>query len=97
MQKITSQTFHPFSVRQLMYLDAEIQEAGNFDLLMRKKEALQYRDGCMVIVPYDKEEYKAKYITGIYETLRMYYHDQTPYTFWMRMYLMLRKAQRILV
>jgi hypothetical protein len=96
MSEITTKTFYPFTVKQLLFFEAEIKEAGGFDILMRKKEAVLFLHGIQYIVECDIEEYKTKYLTGIYESLQEYYKFRTPYVFWARMHAMLKKAEKLL-
>jgi hypothetical protein len=96
MSKFTAINIFPFTVKQLIHLEDEIKEAGSFDLLMRKKEALLCLQDTQYIVECEVEEYKSKYITGIYEPLRSHYTTRTPYTFWVRMYAQLERAKEML-
>ena len=96
MQEINSKTFYPFTIKQLMYFDEEIKEAGSFEKLMRQKEALRYKSGTQAIAMQDIEYYKDKYLVGIYKPLQEYYSTETPYTFWMNMLEMLNKADKLL-
>ncbi len=84
----------PFTIRQLLFFDEELKEAGSFDLLMRRKDALLSLGKTLHVVKYDVEEYKSKYLTGIYEPLRTHYQTLTPCSFWARMYEMLMKLQK---
>jgi len=97
MTEINSQTFYPFTVKQLMVFREEILEAGNFDKLMRQKEALVYENGEWDIAVHENiKSYKAKFLCGVYEPLRKHYVTQTPYSFWSHMNEMLKKAETLL-
>jgi len=86
----------PFTVKQLMHFDEEIREAGGFELLMRRKEAILVLGNTQHICHYKPEEYKRKYLTGIYEPLQAYFTTPQPYTFWSRMYEQLERAKEML-
>ncbi len=96
MPEITSNTFYPFTVKQLMVFEEEIKEAGNFENLMRQKQALQCKGGIWAIAMQDIEHYKDKYLIGIYKPLREHYNAETPYTFWTNMLVMLNRAEKLL-
>ena len=34
----------------------------------------------------DIEDYKEKYLTGVYKPLRRYYYTELPYVFWSKLY-----------
>jgi hypothetical protein len=97
MPEITSKTFYPFTVKQLMVFQEEIKEAGSFEKLMRQKEALKYIGGeRWEVTMQDIEYYKDKYLIGIYKPLREHYSTDRPFAFWSRMNLMLSKAEKLL-
>ncbi len=83
---------YPFTFYQLKYFESEIKEAGGFDELMLRKEALQLFKDMMMIAKYvDIEGYKDKYITGVYKPLRKLYKTEVPYVFWSKLYEKLKK------
>ncbi len=96
MPEITSKTFYPFTIKQLMVFQEEIKDAGNFYELMRQKQSLQYKGGTWTIAMQDVEYYKDKYLIGIYKPLREHYSTETPFTFWTSMLEMLHKAEKLL-
>lgn len=76
-----------FTDEQLNHFVNEIKEAGGTDVLMFQKEALKEGEESHVIALYqDIEQYKEKYLIGIYESLRPIYDTEVPYAFWGRMY-----------
>ena len=83
---------YPFTIDQLKYFRAELRDAGGFDELMLKKEALK-QDGefTMIVMNKDQEKYKRKHLTGIYKSLQVSYNTEVPYVFWGRMYEMLKR------
>lgn len=82
----------PFTLTQLKHFKKEMDEAGGLAELMVKKEALQMKEGISVISLYpDREAYKEKYLTGVYEPLRKKYNTDVPYVFWCRMYQLLQE------
>lgn len=74
----------PFTIEQLVFFRKELMNAGNdFDALMTEKVALTLEGSSLVIMLHeDKEAYKEKYLTGVYEPLRKYYNTRAPYAFW---------------
>jgi hypothetical protein len=82
-----------FTADQLSCFAKEIKEAGSTDLLMLQKEALTQNGESTMIASYkDMEEYKQKYLTGVYESLRPYYSTVVPYVFWSFLYDALVKS-----
>jgi len=84
---------YPYTFDQLRKFKKEIKEAGGVEELMLQKEAL-IRNGEMTIIATleDIEEYKEKYLIGVYESLRNNFTTKVPYVFWSRIYEM---SQRI--
>lgn len=83
---------YPYTLDQLKYFHQEIKEAGGFDKLMFRKKALKIKQGMTMIVAYENiDEYKEKYLTGIYGSLRSHYTTEVPYIFWCNLYIMLKK------
>ena len=74
----------PFTVEQLVFFRKELMNTGgDFDALMAEKMALKLEGTSLVIMLHDdKEAYKEKYLTGVYESLREYYNTRAPYAFW---------------
>jgi hypothetical protein len=84
---------YPFTTEQLRAFRQEIEKSGSFDELMKEKEALKKENGVTFISLYDDiNGYKAKYLCRVYEPLRDHYHTSVPYTFWTKLYEMLRKV-----
>ncbi|MBI4945962.1 MAG: hypothetical protein HY840_06130 [Bacteroidetes bacterium] len=85
----------PFTIEQLVFFRKEVKDAGDFDALMVEKKALELSGVTLVVSLYtDIEDYKEKYITGIYEPLRKHYDTQAPYLFWGEMNEMLSQLKR---
>ena len=83
----------PFTRDQIRAFRRELENMGDFDSLMRAKEALKTKEGCTFICLYDNvAEYKEKYLCGVYEPLREHYSTQVPYTFWGKLYQILKKV-----
>ena len=83
---------NPFSSKQLKYFEEEIKDAGGIENLMLRKEALKIVNNMTMIAKYkDIEGYKEKYLTGIYEPLRKYYHTEVPYVFWNKLFAKLKR------
>ncbi len=93
MLNATEQTYHtnsniPFNPKHLVKFKRELRRAGDFDTLMRKKQALQTKKGVTYIPLYkDIDEYKQKFLVGGYVTLRPHYHTEVPYVFWSKLYM----------
>jgi len=82
MAEFNRNTF-PFTKAHFEKFNKELKEAGSFDALMIKKKALKADLGMKYIALYsDIKEYKEKYLTGVYESLREYYDTEMPYVFW---------------
>lgn len=74
---------NPYTLAQLKYFEDEIKDAGGIENLMLRKEALKIVNNMTMIAKYrDIEEYKERYLTGIYKPLRIYYRTEIPYIFW---------------
>jgi len=87
---------HPFTGEQLNHFINELKESGGVDELMLEKEAIKKDGETPTILNYENiEEYKNKYLTGIYESLRKDFNTTVPYVFWSRLYEVLLKAGRI--
>lgn len=83
----------PFTTAQIRMFRREIEKAGGTDELMLEKKALKREGNCMYIAIYKEiEEYKEKFLTGVYEPLREHYNTEIPYVFWSKLYEMLRKV-----
>jgi hypothetical protein len=63
---------------------------------MKKKEALVQVGGTWIIALCDRDAYKEKYLTGIYEPLREYYKTDNPFTFWAEMNNTMKKMQKLI-
>ncbi len=88
---MTTKTY-PYTIDQLKQFKKEIEEAGGIDELMFKKEAFKRTNGMTVIARYkDIENYKKKYLTGIYESLQANYTTEVPYVFWSRLFQLLQR------
>src|SRR3972149_4820369 len=78
---------YPFTDAHLKQFEKEMDEAGGFDLLMLKKEALTDDAGTSTIaMQANKEAYKKKYLIGVYKSLRSDYDTDVPYFFWGKMF-----------
>jgi hypothetical protein len=85
-------TFMQVMPSSLSTFAEELKEAGGFDELMITKQALEQKEDCYSIPRYENvEEYKEKYLTGKYKTLRPYYNTRVPYSFWSQLYIALKK------
>jgi hypothetical protein len=75
---------YPFTKDQLLCFSNELKRAGgDFDALMLGKKALELKGNSLEIVIYkDIEDYKLKFLTGIYESFRMHYDTEAPFIFW---------------
>ncbi len=83
-----------FSYGQLKYFAKELEEADGFNELMFRKRAFIRKNGSIFIAIYENiNEYKEKYLTGEYESLRSIYKTKIPYTFWSKLYLELKKRK----
>jgi hypothetical protein len=82
----------PFTLAQIKYFEDEIGDAGGIDNLMLRKEAFKLVKNVTMITSYKNiEEYKEKYLIGIYEPLRRYYHTEVPYVFWSKLFAKLKR------
>jgi hypothetical protein len=78
----------------LIIFAEEIKKAGNFDELMIKKQAVEPRNGAYAILTYENiSEYKRKYLTKHYQSLRPYFNTKVPYSFWCQLYMALRREE----
>lgn len=83
---------YPFTIEQLQYLQKEIDEAGDINEMLVKKEAMIKNEQKTIIGKYhDIEEYKKKHLIGIYQPLRRFYRTKIPFTFWLKMITLLKK------
>ena len=73
----------PFTKEHIKEFKRELKLAGGFDELMLKKQAIQRKMGMKYIGLYkDIENYKDKFLTGVYKSLRPMYDTEMPYIFW---------------
>ncbi len=87
MSKFIDTNTFPFTKAQLRFFRRELGKAESTDELMKQKEALKTDDSTTVIAIYkDQQEYKEKFLTGVYEPLREYYNTDVPYVFWSKLY-----------
>lgn len=79
---------YPFSKEQLLCFSKELKRAsGDFDALMLEKKALELKGNSLEIFIYkDIEDYKQKFLTGVYEPLRVHYDTEAPFIFWGQLY-----------
>ena len=83
---------YPFTIEQLQFLNKEIDEAGDINDLLVKKEAMIKNEHKNIIARYhDVEGYKKKHLIGIYQPLRRFYRTKIPFTFWLKMITILKK------
>jgi hypothetical protein len=83
----------PFTSKHFVKFKRELQQAKNFEELMLKKQALKQENGMTYINTYsDAEEYKRKFLTGAYATLRPMYDTEMPYIFWSDLYRLFVKS-----
>ena len=93
MSKFIDINTSPFTKKQLRFFRKEIEEAGSTDELMIQKQALKKQNSCREITTYkDIEEYKEKFLIGVYEPLREHYNTKVPYIFWGKLYEFLKKV-----
>lgn len=78
----------PISKEQLICFSRELKNAGeDFDALMLDKKALELKGNSLEIFLYkDIEDYKQKFLTGVYKPLRAYYDTEAPFIFWGQLY-----------
>ena len=94
MQKETEPKPYPYTLEMLHFFLKEIQDAGGVDELMLKKCALKKNGESTLIARYKNiEEYKEKFINGVYEPLQIYYTTEVPYVFWSLMFEALKKSK----
>lgn len=75
-----------FTKVQLNAFKKELKQAGGFDALMLKKEALKAKLQMKYIcLQKNIEDYRSKFLIGIYEPLKKYYDTEVPYVFWSAM------------
>jgi hypothetical protein len=89
MTKNTNPNIFPFNEEQLAFFQKEINEAGSFEELMIKKGALNpIGEVRHLITNRDKEieEYRQRFLTGVYESLRDFFDIEVPYAFWSDFY-----------
>ena len=83
----------PFTSKHFVKFKRELQQAKDFEKLMLKKQAIKEQDGMIYINNYnDIEEYKRKFLTGAYATLRPMYDTEMPYIFWSDLYRLFVKS-----
>jgi hypothetical protein len=83
---------YPFTENQLRYFKKEIEDAGGVNELLFQKQALVKNGERTLIAKYDNiEEYKRKYLVGIYEPLRDVYKSKIPFVFWSKLFALLKK------
>ena len=83
---INSKTF-PFNKEHIKEFKKELKIAGGFEALMFQKEAMQRKMGMKYIALYKNiEEYKKKFLIGVYESLRPMYDTEMPFIFWSALY-----------
>jgi hypothetical protein len=83
-----------YTSEHLSLFEKELQEAGAFNELMFRKSAFVQKNESVFIVIYeDIRDYKEKYLTGEYQSLRSFYKTKIPYTFWSRLYIELRRRK----
>jgi len=87
---------YPYSRGQLTFFAKEIKEAGGFDELMIRKQALEAREDSSFILTFDNiEEYKEKYLSGVYETLCPFFNTKVPYSFWSQLYIAIKRKKEL--
>lgn len=87
---------YPFTEEQLLCFSNELKKAGgDFDALMIEKKALELHGGSLEIVIYkDIEDYKQKFLTGVYEPLRAHYDTEAPFILWGQLFEAHIQAQK---
>ena len=82
-----------YTTEQLEHFKKEMNDAGGFEDLMFLKKALEKKRGTVHISrQQDIENYKQKFLTGIYEPLRKSYNTEVPYVFWGKFYEVINKT-----
>jgi hypothetical protein len=85
-----------FSKKQIDFFEKEVRNAKGFDELMIKKSALEPRNNAYAILTYENiTEYKKKYLTGVYKSLRPRFRTKVPYSFWSQLYMALKRKMII--
>ena len=83
-----------YTSEHLSLFEKELKEAGAFNKLMFRKSAfVQKNESTFIIIYKNVKEYKEKYLTGEYESLRSFYKTKIPYTFWSKLYIELRRRK----
>jgi len=63
-------------------------------LLLEKKAIKMIDDRKRMVIYDDIEEYKKKYLMGVYQSLHPYYETEMPYIFWNALYEILLAQER---
>lgn len=93
--KNTNIKIFPFTEEHLKRFRKEMDKAGGFDELMLEKKALSKKLEMKFIPQYHNiEEYKEKFLTGEYESLRQFYDTEMPYVFWSLLNETLRRSEK---
>jgi hypothetical protein len=96
MTKNIKNKLYNFSTVHLSLFAKELKEAGGFDELMFKKKSLGTRDSGSYILTYENiDEYKERFLTGDYESLRPRYNTKVPYSFWSQLLIALRRRKSL--
>jgi len=83
MPKKINPDIFPFNETQLTLFRRELDEAGSFDKLMIKKEALDSLGEVIYLPMFDDiETYRKKFLSGEYDSLQDFYDVEAPYHFW---------------
>ena len=86
---------HPFTREQLDQFKNELIASGSIDELMLEKQALKKDGETTTIISYENmEEYKEKFLTGVYEPLRPLL-TPVPCVLWSKLYEVLVKEGSI--
>lgn len=95
MQNNKSFKTYPFNKEQVLCFSNELKNAGDFDALMLEKKALELKGNSLEIVIYkDIEDYKQKFLTGVYMPLRAHYDTEAPFIFWGQLYEAYMQSQK---
>jgi len=85
---------YTYTSGQLDFFAKEIKKAEGFDELMILKKALDRKEDGYFIASYENiEEYKEKYLTGKYESLRPVFDTKVPYSFWSQLFIALKNRK----
>lgn len=77
----------PFSYKHLKQFKEELEEAGSFENLMVRKEAITDNESMDDVITHnDISGYKKRFLVGAYITLRPMYDTEIPYIFWNELY-----------